>query len=76
MSDRLLRHTNCRVKGFPKETDMVTNSNKNPGDEVAPGTDQTGKLPCERCGGTGTLGNEACPECGGTGEIIVNVGDA
>lgn len=55
---------------------MVTNPNKNPGDEVTPNTHQTGTLPCERCGGTGKLENEACPECGGTGEVIVNVGDA
>lgn len=55
---------------------MVTNSSKNPGDEVTPGTEQTGKLPCERCGGTGRLDSRECPDCGGTGEVVVNVGDA
>lgn len=55
---------------------MPTDSGKNPGDEVAPGTDQTGKLPCDRCAGTGKLEGQACPVCGGTGEVVVNVGDA
>ena len=55
---------------------MVTQPNKNPGDEVEPGTEQTAKLTCERCGGTGKLDSEACPDCGGTGEVVVNVGDA
>ena len=55
---------------------MQQNSDKNPGDEVAPGTGQTGKLPCEACNGTGCVGGEACVECGGTGEVVVIVGDA
>ena len=56
---------------------MPTDLNKkNPGDEVAPGTKQTGKLPCERCGGTGQLDGESCAQCGGTGDVVVNVGDA
>lgn len=59
-----------------QEKAPATSSSKNPGDEVAPGIEQTGRLPCERCGGTGRLDSEACPECGGTGEVVVNVGDA
>lgn len=55
---------------------MMTSIGKNPGDEVAPGTEQTGRLPCERCGGTGQLESQACPDCGGSGEVVVNVGDA
>ncbi|MDX3895541.1 hypothetical protein [Pusillimonas sp.] len=55
---------------------MTTNPGKNPGDEVAPDTEQTGKLPCEHCGGTGVIDGQACPQCGGTGEVVVNVGDA
>jgi DnaJ-class molecular chaperone len=52
------------------------NTEKNPGDEVAPGTEQTGTLPCETCGGTGSYQGELCTVCGGTGEIVVNIGDA
>lgn len=55
---------------------MVTNPDKNPGDEVTPDADQTGKLPCERCSGTGQQGGATCPDCGGTGEVVVNIGDA
>ena len=55
---------------------MDMNSDKSPGDEVEPGTEQTGTLPCERCHGTGKLDGEGCPNCGGTGEVVVNVGDA
>lgn len=55
---------------------MVTATGKNPADEVARGTEQTGKLSCERCGGTGQLESGACPDCGGSGEVVVNVGDA
>lgn len=55
---------------------MVTNPSKHPGDEVPPDTDQTGTLPCERCGGTGQQDGKQCPDCGGSGEVVVNVGDA
>jgi len=49
---------------------------KHPGDEVAPGTPQTGKLACPDCGGSGQLRGAPCPACSGTGEVVVNVGDA
>ena len=55
---------------------MATDTNKNPGDEVAPGSEQTGTLPCGHCGGTGRIEDESCPQCGGTGEVVVTVGDA
>lgn len=51
-------------------------TNKNPGDEVPPETEQSGKLPCATCEGTGVRGDKPCPDCGGTGEITVLVGDA
>jgi hypothetical protein len=51
-------------------------TNKNPGDEVPPETDQSGKLPCAACDGSGVKDGKPCPDCGGTGEITVLVGDA
>jgi DnaJ-class molecular chaperone len=51
-------------------------TNKNPGDEVPPDTEQSGKLPCAACGGSGVKDGKPCPDCGGTGEITVLVGDA
>ena len=44
---------------------------KNPGDEVAPGTPQTGEDVCPRCEGSGKLEGQACPDCGGSGTVIV-----
>jgi RecJ-like exonuclease len=73
---RRLRHSDCRRKAIAQETAMSTHPDKHPGDEVTPDTDQTGTLPCERCGGTGRLETGSCPDCGGTGEVVVNVGDA
>ena len=55
---------------------MTNTPDKNPGDEVAPDTEQTGKVPCERCNGSGQVDNQSCPQCGGSGEVVVNVGDA
>ena len=49
---------------------------KNPGDEDAPGTKQTGDDTCPACGGSGRLNQKACPDCGGSGKITVIVGDA
>ena len=51
-------------------------SPKSPGDEVAPGTPQTGEAVCPRCQGSGKLEGQACPDCQGSGTVIVNVGDA
>ncbi len=49
---------------------------KNPGDEVAPGTPQSGENVCPRCQGSGRIEGNECPDCGGSGTVIVNVGDA
>ena len=49
---------------------------KNPGDEVAPGTPQTGEAPCPDCSGTGRRDGAPCPACGGTGTVVQQIGDA
>lgn len=54
----------------------MTVATKRPGDEVAPGTPQSGDAPCRTCGGRGQTGGKACPDCGGTGRVTVLVGDA
>lgn len=51
-------------------------TNKNPGDEVPPETEQSGQVPCKMCRGTGVRDGKPCPDCGGTGEVTVLVGDA
>lgn len=51
--------------------------NMNPGDEVAPGTADSGEAICPECQGTGkTDGAQACESCGGTGKITQLIGDA
>jgi hypothetical protein len=49
---------------------------KKPGDEVPPGTPQSGEAICRRCKGSGRVEDEACPDCGGSGKVVVLVGDA
>ncbi len=63
---------------------------KKPGDEVPPGTPQSGEALCPQCSGNGTIDGAPCPECqgsgkrdaqpcancGGTGVVTVTVGDA
>ena len=49
---------------------------RNPGDEAAPGTPQTGEAICPECGGTGSAQNRECPNCGGSGQVVQIVGDA
>jgi hypothetical protein len=52
-------------------------SARNPGDEAAPGTPQTGEDVCPECGGSGRKdGQKPCANCGGTGRIVKIVGDA
>ena len=49
---------------------------RNPGDEAAPGTPQTGEAICPECRGTGSAQSGECPNCGGTGRVVQIVGDA
>jgi DnaJ-class molecular chaperone len=51
-------------------------SPKNPGDEVAPGTPQTGETICPDCRGTGRLNGGPCAACGGSGRVVQQIGDA
>ena len=55
---------------------MAEPSNDKPGDEVRPGTPQSGEAPCPACDGNGRVGREACEACAGTGKVSVLVGDA
>ncbi len=55
---------------------MPDTDRKNPGDEDAPGTKQTGENICPTCSGSGRVGETSCPDCGGSGRITVIVGDA
>lgn len=55
---------------------MARSPVKNPGDEVPPGTPQSGERTCRMCGGTGRLAGKSCNNCGGTGVVVVLVGDA
>jgi DnaJ-class molecular chaperone len=48
----------------------------NPGDEVKPGTPQSGETVCAACGGSGRQGDAKCTACDGTGVVIALVGDA
>jgi RecJ-like exonuclease len=49
----------------------------NPGDEVPPGTADSGEAICPECKGTGTIeGAGSCENCGGTGKITQLIGDA
>ena len=47
-----------------------------PGDQAAPGSAQTGMVPCPACQGSGKWGETACPNCGGSGQVVQIVGDA
>lgn len=55
---------------------MPDRDRKNPGDEDAPGTKQTGENICPTCSGSGRLGEKTCSDCGGSGRITAIVGDA
>ena len=55
---------------------MAETDRKKSGDEVAPGTAQSGENVCRRCKGTGRIEDEPCPDCGGSGKVVVLVGDA
>jgi DnaJ-class molecular chaperone len=56
---------------------MSEPSDSKPGDEVTPGTPQSGPAICPGCQGTGRLESGLdCPTCAGTGRINALVGDA
>lgn len=55
---------------------MSTNQTRKPGDEVPPGTQQSGSNICRACGGSGSVNDERCPDCQGTGQVTTLVGDA
>ncbi|WP_309092495.1 hypothetical protein [Phenylobacterium sp.] len=55
---------------MPDQPDM------NPGDEVKPGTPQSGEHVCPDCNGFGEVAGAPCRACGGTGRITALVGDA
>ena len=55
---------------------MIEGDRKNPGDEDAPGTKQTGEDICPACNGSGQLNQRPCPDCDGSGKVTVIVGDA
>jgi DnaJ-class molecular chaperone len=55
---------------------MSDTDRKNPGDEDAPGTKQTGENICPTCHGSGSLEQKPCPDCGGSGMTIAIIGDA
>ncbi len=50
---------------------------RNPGDEAAPGSFQTGEQTCPECHGSGKAADHpSCANCDGTGMIVKIVGDA
>jgi DnaJ-class molecular chaperone len=54
----------------------LRNGNKKPGDEVPPGTPQSGEAMCRKCGGSGRIDGAPCRDCAGTGRVTVLIGDA
>jgi len=54
----------------------MADDGKKPGDEVAPGTPQSGDNVCRACGGSGEQAGAPCPDCGGGGTVTTLVGDA
>ena len=49
---------------------------KSKGDEVPPGSPQSGEDICRGCGGSGRGHGEICADCEGRGTVVVLVGDA
>lgn len=61
----------------PSSSPVPEKNLRHPGDEAAPGTEQTGEDICPECNGSGKrAGQSSCPHCGGTGLIVKIVGDA
>ena len=62
------------MTGIPRPGDA---SDMNPGDEVPPGSPDSGENICPECHGSGTLADKReCSNCGGTGKIIQGIGGA
>jgi DnaJ-class molecular chaperone len=60
-----------------RDPGSVGRGGMNPGDEVPPGTTQSGEAICPDCKGTGRIpGTGDCRNCGGTGKVTQLVGDA
>jgi RecJ-like exonuclease len=55
---------------------IASTDRKNPGDEDAPGTKQTGENICPTCNGSGRLDQKTCPDCDGSGMTVAIIGDA
>jgi DnaJ-class molecular chaperone len=55
---------------------MEMDHGKKPGDEVRPGTAQSGENLCPTCSDKGEVNEETCSECGGAGTVTTLVGDA
>jgi DnaJ-class molecular chaperone len=54
----------------------MSDAKPKPGDEVAPGTPQSGEAPCPACRGMGRVETRPCEACAGSGTITALVGDA
>jgi DnaJ-class molecular chaperone len=69
-------HTQSATNSATDGAIQAPSSQRNPGDESAPGTPQTAEDICPQCQGSGEQGNSACANCGGTGRIVKIIGDA
>ena len=47
-----------------------------PGDQVPPGTKDSGEDLCRKCAGSGKIEGVECPECLGTGKVTTQVAGA
>lgn len=68
--------TNSGSGGRPEGATPPANPLPNPGDQAAPGTPQTGEVPCPDCHGSGRAEGRPCRNCGGSGRVVQIVGDA
>lgn len=59
------------------DRNRVGQGGMNPGDEVPPGSPDSGEAVCPKCAGSGQVeGGRACGNCGGTGKVTQLIGDA
>ena len=66
----------ARTDGGETGANLPGDAVRNPGDEAALDTPQTGETTCPECHGSGRVQNGECPNCGGTGRVVQIVGDA